>query len=615
MVATIRASGLALLRIIDDILDFSKIEAGRLDLERSPVALADLIESVCDTLLPVAIDKNVGLSLFVSPQVPVQVWSDPTRLRQVMFNLAGNAIKFSAGRAQQRGRVSLRVDFEGGAPPRVVLSIADNGIGIEPEVLPRLFTSFTQADASTTRRFGGTGLGLVISRRLVALMNGDIAVQSTVGEGSTFTVTLPVEVVQGARAQPDPDLTDLDCIVVGSEFDADDLRAYLEHAGARVHSVADQDAAVQRAVGLSRPVVIHNTGLEPPSTDAAHAAFAATPDVRHLVIERGSRRGTSSSAANLVTLNADILRRAALLRAVAVVAGRALPEPDHEIGGEDATDERGERPTFAETRAQRRLILVAEDDEVNQKVILRQLGVLGYAAEIASSGTEALKLWHEGRYGLLLTDLHMPDLDGYGLAEAIRRAEAQRDPGGHGRMPILALTANASRSEAVRAQAVGMDDYLTKPVLLHLLKAAIAKWLPRADGDAAFAAFADELRAAPGRDQAAAEMDLRVLKGLVGDDPEILRELLVEYRISAGRLATELQAARAADDLRRIGAIAHKLKSSSRSVGAMALGDVCAELENASRTGARAAVLQGLAQFEARLQAVDAHLGDLLAQG
>ena len=614
VVETIRTSGLALLRIIDDILDFSKIEAGRLELERSPVALAELIESVCDLLLPVAIDKHVGLSLFISPQVPAQVWSDATRLRQVIFNLAGNAIKFSAGRAQQRGRVSLRVDFEGGASPRVVLNIADNGIGIEPEALSRLFTSFTQADASTTRRFGGTGLGLAICRRLVALMSGDIAVQSAVGEGSTFTVTLPVEAVQGATAQPDPDLADLDCIVVGSDVDADDLRVYLEHAGARVHAVADQDAAVQRAAGLSGAVVIHNTGSEPPSADALHAAFAATQDARHLVIGHGSRRAARSNAADLVTLD-GVLRRAALLRAVAVAAGRASPELAHESGGEDGADGPLEPCSFAEARAQGRLILVAEDDEVNQKVILRQLEVLGYAAEIAPSGTEALDRWREGRYGLLLTDLHMPDMDGYALAEAIRREEAQRDPGSHGRMPILALTANAMRGEAMRAQAVGMDDYLTKPMLLHLLKAAIAKWLPRDGGDAASGAPAGEQRDAPGGDQAHAVVDLAVLKGMVGDDPEILREFLVDYRISAGRLAAELQAARIADDLRQIGAIAHKLKSSSRSVGALALGDVCAELENASRSGARAAVLQGLAQFEARLQAVDAHIGGLLTQG
>jgi PAS domain S-box-containing protein len=615
-VTTIQASGLTLLRIIDDILDFSKIEAGRLELERVPVALPELIESVCETLSPVAIAKKVGLSLFISPQVPAQVWADPTRLRQVMFNLVGNAIKFSAGRAQQRGRVSLRAEMAGGAPPHLVLSITDNGIGIAPEMLPQLFTAFTQAEASTTRRFGGTGLGLAICERMVRLMDGRIEVQSALGEGSTFRVTLPAPAVEGATARPDPDLRELDCIVVGSGFNADDLRVYLEHAGARVHQVGDHGAAAQRALGLSRPVVIHNLQRDMPSANALRAAFAATPDVRHLLIARGHDARTI--AADAVTLNGDILRRAALLRAVAVAAGRASPQvlPD---GGVEILATESEKPRgIAEARTQGRLILVAEDDEVNQKVILRQIEVLGYAAEIATSGTAALQLWRAGRYGLLLTDLHMPVMDGYALAEAIRREETQRDPVSQGRMPILALTANALRSEAVRAAASGLDGYLTKPLLLQELEATIAKWLPRAGGDSTCGTLAGEQQGQdiqPGNAQSAAAVDLGVLKGLVGDDPEIVREFLAEYLAAARRSATDFRAARAAGDIRTIGAIAHKLKSSSRSVGALALGDLCAELESASRALAREGVLRGLVQFEAALHDVDAQISDLLARG
>ena len=613
-VRTIRASAFALLGLIDDILDFSKIEAGRLELERSPLALPELIESVCDTLLPVAIDKDVELSLFISPQVPAKVWADPTRLRQILFNLAGNAIKFSAGRAQRHGRVSLRADVAAGAPPRLVLIFADNGIGIAPEMLPQLFTSFTQAEGSTTRRFGGTGLGLAICKRLVTLMNGQIDVQSTLGMGSTFTVTLPLETVAGSTGRPGLDLTGLECIVAGSDVNVDDLRVYLEHAGARVHWVADVGAAARRAAGLSRPVVIHNTRRDMPSVDALHTAFAATPDVRHLLIARGRRRRARVIAAHMITLDGNSLRRTALLRAVAVAAGRASPEVLHDSGVEHLAHEQGVPPTVAKARAQGRLILVAEDDEVNQKVILRQLEVLGYAAEVAANGTEALQLWHAGRHGLLLTDLHMPGMDGYALAEAIRREEVEGGLGGSGRMPILALTANALRGEALRAQAAGMDEYLTKPLQLHLLEAALAKWLPRGDAVTTPATLAGELYEAPRNVQDAPAVDVAVLKGLVGDDPEIVREFLADYRTSAGRLATELRAAQTADDARAIGAIAHKLKSSSRSVGALALGDLCAELENASRTHRREGILRGMAQFELALLAVDAQISDLLAR-
>ena len=605
-VRTIRASAFSLLGIIDDILDFSKIEAGRLELERAPVALHELIESVCDTLLPMAIDKDVELDLFIAPQLPVQVWSDAIRLRQVLFNLAGNAIKFGAGRPERRGHVSIRVELDTGTPPRLVMRVADNGIGMAPSTLAHLFSSFTQAEISTTRRFGGTGLGLAICKRLVTLMNGDIQVQSTLGEGSTFTVTLPLEVVAGSTARQGADVAGLHCIVVGSDAHADDLRIYLEHAGAIVHRVADLDAAVQRAMTLSRPVVIQTSRREGPSPQALHAAFAAAPDARHLMIARGWSRRARMAASDVVSLDGHCLRRASLLRAVAVAAGRASPEVLHERALHDPLQNPA-APTNAQARAHGRLILIAEDDEVNQKVILRQIEVLGYAAEIADDGVEALRLWRAGHYALLLTDLHMPGMDGYTLAEAIRGEEVQRGVPWRQRMPILALTANALRGEAMRAQAAGMDEYLTKPLQLHLLKGALAKWLPHEPVDAAPADAPDAPRV-----PLPPVLDVSVLMGIVGDDPAVVRRFLTEYRAAAGRLAEELRAAQAANDHRRIGATVHKLKSSSRSIGALTLGDLCAEVENACRTGTSEGVAQGMAKFEAALGAVDAQLALLL---
>jgi CheY-like chemotaxis protein/HPt (histidine-containing phosphotransfer) domain-containing protein len=357
-------------------------------------------------------------------------------------------------------------------------------------------------------------------------------------------------------------------------------------------------------------VVIQNIRRDRLSTDALHAAFAATPSARHLLIARGQRRRARMPAADVVTLDGNCLWRSALLRAVAVAAGRASPEVLHESGPGDIPAEQVKPPTIAEARAQGQLVLVAEDDEVNQKVILRQIEVLGYAAEIADNGAEALRLWRAGRYGLLLTDLHMPDMDGYTLADAIRREEAERGLTWQGRMPILALTANALRGEAARAQSAGMDEYLTKPLQLHLLKAALAKWLPRDRGDTMPAELPEEPRSA----QAAPMVDVAVLKGLVGDDPKTVREFLADYRASAQRAMAELRAARAADDVRQVAAIAHKLRSSSRSVGALALGDLCAELENACRIGTRQGMLQGMTQFEAALLAVDEQIGHLLTR-
>ena len=275
----------------------------------------------------------------------------------------------------------------------------------------------------------------------------------------------------------------------------------------------------------------------------------------------------------------------------------------------DLTVEPVQAPTVAEARAQGQLILVAEDDDVNQKVILRQLSVLGHAAEIAENGAEALRLWRTGTYRMLLTDLHMPEMDGYTLATTIRQEEAERGSARQGRMPILALTANALRGEALRAQAAGMDDYLTKPIQLHVLKAALKKWLPGDRGDA-LPRDVDAVRpsAPPGM-----PLDIAVLESVVGDDPMVVRDFLGQYQASAGRLATEARAALATDDVRRIGDVAHKLKSSSRSVGAVALGDLCAELENTCRAGTREGVAQVMKEFEAALQAADAQISQILA--
>jgi CheY-like chemotaxis protein/HPt (histidine-containing phosphotransfer) domain-containing protein len=285
----------------------------------------------------------------------------------------------------------------------------------------------------------------------------------------------------------------------------------------------------------------------------------------------------------LITLDRDALRRRAFLHAVAIAAGRAAAEESPaSVGNTPATQT--PPPTVAEARAQGRLILVAEDDKINQKVILRQLALLGYAAELADNGTEALRLWREGRYALLLTDLHMPEMDGYALAEAIRQEEV----GQQQRIPILALTANALRGEASRALALGMNDYLTKPVQLQRLQAALTQWLPPQNEATAL----HQTKATP-------VLDVTVLKNLVGDDPGTVLEFLSEYLDSASGQRKELRAVIAANDVKRVDAIVHKLKSSSRSVGALALGDLCAEMESAGKAGEKVRVFQLMPRFEA----------------
>ncbi len=278
LVKTIRESASTLLDLIDDILDFSKIEAGRLVIERAPVHVANLVESLCSSLVAVAVRQGVGISLFVSPEIPEVAMADEVRLRQVLYNLIGNAIKFSAAQPGRRGRVAVRVEAEAGPPQRLVFRVADNGIGIAPATLKRLFAPFTQAEVSTTRRFGGTGLGLAICRRLVDLMEGEIAVTSSPGHGATFTVSLPMDTAPGGESRPASALAGVECIVVATEASrASELRIYLEHAGARVFCMPGQVEAALQATKLDMPVVVHDVGQRAISAEMVRATFAGAP--------------------------------------------------------------------------------------------------------------------------------------------------------------------------------------------------------------------------------------------------------------------------------------------------------------------------------------------------
>jgi CheY-like chemotaxis protein/HPt (histidine-containing phosphotransfer) domain-containing protein len=307
-----------------------------------------------------------------------------------------------------------------------------------------------------------------------------------------------------------------------------------------------------------------------------------------VVIGRG-RRSPRATADGIVLVDGNALNRKTLTRAVAIAAGRASPEP--EVLVTDYRRVRTPAPSREEALRLRRLILVAEDNEINQKVIRQQLHLLGYAADVATTGQEALQLWQGGQYALLLTDLHMPEMDGYDLALQIRASERGRD-----HMPIIALTANALPGEPERCRAIGMDDYLIKPASLAALAASLARWLP----------LTDAATGAP--DATRAPVDVGALEALVGTDPGVVSEFLQAFAISAQMSGTELIAASRAERLKDAAAIAHKLKSSARSVGALRLGELCAELENAGASGDRAVMSTLLNRFEQELKAVQEFL-------
>ncbi|MBS0538742.1 MAG: response regulator, partial [Proteobacteria bacterium] len=415
---TVRYSASSLLRIIDDILDFSKIEAGKLDLECIELSTIELIEGAAETLAPQAAAKGIRLFAYVDADVPERVVGDPLRLQQILFNLLGNALKFT-----EKG--SVRLSIENAADGMLRIRVADTGIGLTDEQRERLFQPFVQADNSTTRRFGGTGLGLSIVRRLAEAMQGDITVESVPGEGSTFTVTVRLE---PAPVQAPPQLLRGLSLVVALPDDTE-ARAIARYLG---------DAGAQTSLALNATFTGIQIGLD------RYIPMADGP-----VADAGG--GTPRP-----------WRRDVLVRAVARAAGRP---------GDAA---RPATPATAEPGRVSGRVLVVDDNSVNRKILARQLELAGASTDAASGGEEALDLWRKGQYDLVLADLQMPSMDGFELARRIRENERLDR---RTRTPILAVTASALEDHEQKSRAVGMDGLITKPVGIEQLKATLDVWL------------------------------------------------------------------------------------------------------------------------------------------
>lgn len=606
MTNLIKESAFSLLEIIEDILDFSKVEAGKIEIELTPIPLATVVEKACSMLEHLAASRGVELTLFTDPIIPEEVLGDALRLRQILVNLINNAIKFSSGQ-QKPGRVSVQATMTESSPERVLIAfqVTDNGIGMNEETLNRLFTPFSQGDVSTTRRFGGTGLGLTITHHLVELMGGEITVHSAPGKGSTFIVHLPFKPspIKPATREKMIDLSGLSCLVIGDEEGLrNDLVAYLKYAGANVERVLDLAAARERIKTLhpGQWLLVIDAGHEEPPVEDLRLAFLTrtmvdTHEKPHFVIvKRGRRHRGRIEKDGSVTLDGNILYRQAFLQAVAVAAGRAKLEE------EVPTPEGVKRitpPSREEALQQGKLILVAEDNEINQKVIRQQLTLLGYVADVVADGREALQRWQTGNYGLILTDLHMPELDGYQLTQNIRAAKK-----GPTCIPIIALTANALKGEAEKCRAIGMDDYLSKPVQLQQLKATLEKWLPAPEHKPV--TFTEQAAVS----QATTPIDVSILEALVGKDPATIREFLQDFRVNASEIGKQLRDAAQKNQFDLIKAAAHKLKSSARSVGAMRLGEWCAKIEQAAKDSNEKELASLLPHFEEELKAVDNYL-------
>ncbi len=458
---TVRGCADSLLVLINDILDFSKIESGRLQLEDVSLSVLALAEDAIGLLAENAQAKGVELVCLVEPLVPAQICGDPERLRQVLVNLLSNAVKFTAA-----GEVLLTVGIRDG---NLAFMVRDTGIGIPPEILPRLFQSFTQADASTTRRFGGTGLGLAISKRLAGLMQGGITVDSVLDRGSTFTFWLPLASSLEPRSAPPAMAGRRVLCVDGHPAARAALRQHLEGAGAVVDDLAagtgvaerlrlvNYDLLVidRRTPALDGLAVVASGQISAPGQPGMPPVILTT----HLAerIPEGDLAGLGLAACVVKPV-----RRDALLSA----AARALGHDS--LSGAFPIDQ---PPTPAAVR-----VLVVEDNLVNQRVVLALLARLGIATEAVGGGAQALALLgaERGKFDLVLMDCQMPGMDGFAATAAWRAGETS-----HVRLPIVALTANALPGDRERCLAAGMDDYLAKPVRLELLHTMLRRWLPR----------------------------------------------------------------------------------------------------------------------------------------
>ncbi|TAM89652.1 response regulator [bacterium] len=469
---TIKESGEALLRIINDILDFSKVEAGKFELDVQTFSPARVVEGAAQLVASAGSVKNLEVASYVDPAIPPVVNGDAGRLRQVLINLAGNAIKFT-----EQGYVIIRAicAAEHQHAVEVRFEVEDSGIGIPANVRGRLFEPFAQADGSTTRRYGGTGLGLAISKRFVELMGGEIGVHSDVGRGSTFWFRLPLERANGEG----PPLRlaafhEVRALVTGADGPAlAIIESYLRSWG--VECRRDRDAGRD---GRPLDLAVLDIGLARPGEEWVRNAIAALrPDVRNVILVAqpdAKGEGPDMARIGIAAYLTKPLRQSALFDCLAsLLAEHDSGTPDGHPSPAAPSAGSVQAMPFAQREA---VVLLAEDNAINQRVALNQLRKIGIAAVVVENGRQAVDAAAGGGFAAVLMDCQMPELDGFEATRAIRRMETRT--GGH--VPIIAMTANALEEDRRACIVAGMDDYISKPVAFSELHDVLQRWLPAA---------------------------------------------------------------------------------------------------------------------------------------
>ncbi|PKF77187.1 hybrid sensor histidine kinase/response regulator [Vibrio sp. vnigr-6D03] len=595
MATTIRDSSMTLLNIINDILDFSKIEAGQMQVENIPVEFHVVMERTADVLFLQAQKKNISLLLKHDSRIPQYIMSDGVRLGQVLLNVVGNAVKFTSGDEHYQGQVWIMSELiSNDGQDEIEIRVQDNGIGMSQSQMDKLFSAFTQADTSTTRVYGGTGLGLSITKSLIEMMGGRIRVESQVGEGSCFIMTIPCVYDLNFRMEQDdiPYSETRILSVLRSPELSEVVKYNLESVGCEVVSVSSFAKAEMVLTHEEKGFNIMIAGPEYSSKDIdkvyeGNIGKLLDGKAKTLLLSEDSSSSKGFVASNTMVSGAHPLKPSELEMGVAILMGKRSPIVENKQKLRATKD----LPTKEQAEKEGRLILVAEDQPTNRDVIERQLNRLGYVCDMAEDGLAGLNMWNKGRYGLVLTDCHMPIMDGFELTKEIRKIELEQHV--DQRTPVIAITANALVGSAEHCIQAGMDDYLSKPVELNTLGKILDKWL---DASAESSSENDEIEHTDHNLNVDAPFkhDLQIpeleesnainferLEAILGTaELDVLAPLLQGYWDSLQEDMNALESALTNKDESQIQSIAHAAKGAANSAGAERLAESFLTLQN-----------------------------------
>jgi two-component system, sensor histidine kinase and response regulator len=577
-VNSLERSGKQLLHIINDILDFSKIESGKLELESTDFDLRNLIEETVEAFSPAANRKGLELAVDVPVREDLFVRGDPLRMRQILDNLLGNAIKFT-----ERGEIVLRMQVQYIFPENVrfALSVSDTGIGIPAADQTRIFDHFSQVDGTTTRRFGGTGLGLAISKQLAELMGGSLNVKSTVGQGSTFTIELALYRAPSAAtlASTAPlSFEGVHALIVDDNSTNLDIYACMLQAWGMAPVTASSGAEAIKKVAADPEIRLVLMDIQMPEMDGLAVGRALKEqhpnrDLRVIALSSSDHTITAQDCAESGFIRSlrKPLKQSELFNAIRDAMGLRYADLPA-------------APTPMATQAPMRSklmgrVLLAEDNETNQLVALAWLQNAGLRTHIVDNGTEAIEAFKQESFDLILMDCQMPIMDGFEATRNIRALEGSNGK----RVPIIALTANALREDRERCIAAGMDDYIPKPYSGLELHTVLSRWL-KAGTEALPMPHAE---AAQATSTSVAAIDENVLRGIArlvpsGGD-QLVQQLVKTYLREAESSLSQLEEGLSARDAPAISRISHALKSSSSNVGARALNDHFRKMESKAR--------------------------------